>query len=239
MAKKAKAAAKKRAATKTNRKQKTAAKSASAVRPGSKEDKSQPTPVPAEAAFKSLINKITDAEKDKNDAVGRVGGLISAAVDKIHVDKKALSVFRSLKKMSNRKLATTLLHLEHYCEIGGLNDRATEQGELVGREQELAEAKIETIPAGRQSKKTAAKKAAAEPEPQQSETMSTETTQPKSRKTRGLTKAQVKAVADRAEASSKVVPLPVRDALEDDGEPMGEYSEDEGSSEIAAAPTAH
>lgn len=210
MAKKTKRGAtrvKKAAASKAPKTAKLAKKAIAAVGTASAEK------VPSAGDLKTLISQIKNAEKEKDEAVATVGGLISAAVEKKHFDKNALSKFRSLEKLSDRKLATTLTHLFHYIEVGGLEARASAQGDMVSRDQELAEAKIETIPTGKDKVK-AAKKAA----------------------TTSLVKAPAKGAVqeavDRAEASSKkknglrvVEKVPVHDALEDD-EPMVEYDPD-------------
>lgn len=87
----------------------------------------------SESAFKSLLSKIKGAEADKNEAVGSIGSAISNAVEKNHLDKKAFSLFRTLQRMSDNKLATTIAHFDHYREIGGLDERAANQEQMFER----------------------------------------------------------------------------------------------------------
>jgi hypothetical protein len=115
---------------------------------------------PSEKQFAALLRAVKSHEADKNEAVGSLGAVIKNAVEKQHLDRKAFGIFRGLARMSDRKLATTMAHLEHYLEIGGLNERVTRQGDMVGRETELAEAKVDDVKANGSRKKRGAKKPA-------------------------------------------------------------------------------
>jgi hypothetical protein len=116
--------------------------------------------VPNEKQFAALVRAVRSHEADKNEAVGSLGAAIKNAVEKQHLDRKAFGIFRGLMRMSDKKLATTLAHLEHYCSIGGLTERAARQGDMIGREAELAEADVKAVaPNGGRKKRGAGKKA--------------------------------------------------------------------------------
>jgi hypothetical protein len=100
---------------------------------------------PTEKEFAALLRAVKSHEADKNEAVGSLGSVIQQAIVKKHLDRKAFTVFRGLARMSDKKLATTLAHLDHYIEIGGLNARILLQGELIGRDTELAETKVSDV----------------------------------------------------------------------------------------------
>lgn len=92
--------------------------------------------VPGEArvisasAFGTLVHDILGEESNKNEAVGNIGQLVKAAVSQHHLDKAAFAIFRKLRRMSDKHLTRTMAHLEHYCEVGGLNERAKKQAAL-------------------------------------------------------------------------------------------------------------
>lgn len=88
--------------------------------------------IPA-AKFKTLVRRLKSAESDKNEAVSAIGGVISAAVEKDHLDKRAFRLFRQLDRLEDNKLATTLAHFDYYRDIGGLDERAKAQGEMFKR----------------------------------------------------------------------------------------------------------
>lgn len=117
--------------------------------------------VPTEKQFSVLVRAVRSHEADKNEAVGNLGATIKNAIDKQHLDRKAFGIFRGLMRMSDKKLATTMAHLEHYCEIGGLNKRAEAQGDMIGRNAELAETKVAEVAPNAGRKKRANKKTAA------------------------------------------------------------------------------
>jgi len=83
-----------------------------------------------EGSFKKLVKAVENAEADKNEAVGSIGSLVANAIEKKHLHKKAFSIYRGLKRLSDAHLALTLSHLDHYREIGGLDERASRQMEL-------------------------------------------------------------------------------------------------------------
>lgn len=113
----------------------------------------QAFPVPSEEQFKKLVRSVKSNESDKNEAAGAIGQAVNKAIEKNHLDKKAFAIFRQLDRLSDMKLSTTLSHLEHYCEIGGLNARCEQQGELIDREAELAAASVEGVKPRRAGRK--------------------------------------------------------------------------------------
>lgn len=115
---------------------------------------------PTEKQFTALVRAVKSHEADKNEAVGSLGATIKNAIEKQHLDRKAFGIFRGLLRMSDKKLATTLAHLEHYCEVGGLNARVEAQPDMVGRAAELAETKVETVETNGHRKKRKDKKLA-------------------------------------------------------------------------------
>src|SRR6266566_2591942 len=56
-----------------------------------------------EAAFKRLCSQVKNAEGDKNEAVGRMGGLISSAVEKLHLHKGAFADYQKYAKLSDNR----------------------------------------------------------------------------------------------------------------------------------------
>jgi hypothetical protein len=86
------------------------------------------TKLPSEGQLRSLMKQIRSAEADKNESVGRIGSLISNAVERQHVDKKALSILRSLERQSLQRGDTTWRHLLHYVRATGLLDKWAQQG---------------------------------------------------------------------------------------------------------------
>lgn len=92
--------------------------------------------LPTQKAFKSLIDDLEALEQNAKSANGEMGALIKKAANEQFFDKHALRLFRSLKRVKdNRKLATTMAHLAFYCDIGGLDERAEEQGDMIEREE--------------------------------------------------------------------------------------------------------
>jgi len=85
---------------------------------------------PTEKDFKNLVRKVKVAEGTKNEGVSEMGGIISDAVEKKHLDKRAFSIFRRLDRLDDDKLAICLAHLDHYRRIGLLDERASRQAEL-------------------------------------------------------------------------------------------------------------
>lgn len=100
-----------------------------------------------ERDFAALVRAIRSHEADKNESVGAIGSAVNNAVDKKNLDKKAFGMFRTLARMSDNKLATTLAHLEHYVTIGGLQERADKQREMFARP-EVGEQEPEHASAG-------------------------------------------------------------------------------------------
>jgi hypothetical protein len=121
--------------------------------------------IPEEGKFKALVKQVTAAESDKNESVGRIGSLISQAVEKNHLDKKAFAMFRAMKRMSPSKYNTTKSHFDHYCEIWGLNELGSAQAELVERTE--TDPALKTAAKGKKAKaeKTPKAKKGTEPRP--------------------------------------------------------------------------
>jgi hypothetical protein len=86
-----------------------------------------------ESKLKTLIKQITNHSGTISTATGEIGSLVAKAVEKDHLDKTAFGIFRKLHKMSDEKLATTLAHLDHMIEVGGLQERADSVGEMFSR----------------------------------------------------------------------------------------------------------
>lgn len=122
------------------------AKKAKAKTRPKRQQKNSPQPavmaVPSEAEFGRIVRSVRSHEKDKDAAVGSLRQVIATGVEKHHLDKRAFAIFRSLAKLSNKQLATTLAHLDHYREVGGLEQRATEQEQMFNRDAELTQAKV-------------------------------------------------------------------------------------------------
>src|SRR5215468_11107280 len=90
---------------------------------------------PSDRKLKELLKTVKSAEADKNEAVGRKGGLIASAVDKDHLDKKAWAWLCQAERMSALKGSTTLNHFLHYVAVLGLEERWKQQAEMFAREQ--------------------------------------------------------------------------------------------------------
>lgn len=82
------------------------------------------------SAFGNLMNQIGIAEASKIESAGRIGGLVSDAVAKHNVNKKALGWYRQARRLNGAKLRDLLEQFEHYCDIGGLNEQAHQQDEM-------------------------------------------------------------------------------------------------------------
>ena len=89
----------------------------------------------SEGQFNTLVRLLRGHESNKNEAVGAIGSAIADAVERKHLDRKAFGIFRTLARMSDERLATTLAHLDHYRQIGGLDDRAAQQSQMFDREE--------------------------------------------------------------------------------------------------------
>jgi hypothetical protein len=86
--------------------------------------------LPSGGQLRSLMKQIRSAEADKNESVGRIGSLISNAVERQRVDKKALSMLRALERQSLMKGRTTWEHLLHYVREYGLLEKWGSQERL-------------------------------------------------------------------------------------------------------------
>ncbi len=92
--------------------------------------------MPPTTTIKSLRAERAKALKTSRNATSTYGQQVSEAVEKKHVDKKALGIALSLDDMPDEKLAITLPHLLRYIDDLGLEQRATKQAELFQREAE-------------------------------------------------------------------------------------------------------
>lgn len=84
-------------------------------------------PMISQADFLTLVRQTKNRRREMDEARGSLGNLIKQACEKKHLHRRAFSKFRSLDALSDKKLAEELRALKHYCEIGGLNDRASRQ----------------------------------------------------------------------------------------------------------------
>ncbi len=108
---------------------------------GSKNAKTATEPKPSpqaikvidESSFRKLVKALQNAVAEKDEAVATIGGLISSAVEKKHLHKKAFAMYRGIARLSDAHLATVLAHFDHYREIGGLDERASKQQEMFAR----------------------------------------------------------------------------------------------------------
>jgi|GEM_PF-5633285 len=118
--------AKKTSKSKTGTK-KTAAKAASVTTAATANDLMH---MPPEGVIVRLVKKLFNLGKNVQEITGEMSQAVSNAADAQHVDKKALSIVRGLAKMSDKKLAITLLHLLYYIDALKLHERASAQGDL-------------------------------------------------------------------------------------------------------------
>jgi hypothetical protein len=105
-----------------------------------KKQEESPPPTPAntmevipQAKFLTLCRQIKKHTGDKDSSVGEIRSLISNACEKQHLEKRAFAMYRSLARLSDEKLSETLAHLDYYRDIGGLDQRAAQQGQLFAR----------------------------------------------------------------------------------------------------------
>lgn len=80
--------------------------------------------MPPTSTIKSLKIERTKALKTSRNATSAYGAEVAKAVEKKHVDKKALSMAFSLDDMPDEKLAITLPHLLRYIDDLKLHERA-------------------------------------------------------------------------------------------------------------------
>lgn len=155
--------------------------------------------VPSEGKLKALLRACKGADADRNEASGRKGSLISNAVERDHLDKKAWSYACALEKMSQQKGAITWSHLLHYVECLGLQEKFDQQEEMFARP-EIGEAEEEADVAAVSNGKGAKPPRAgsfAEKMKQQQQRTTTLTDVSK-----GPTPEEIKRVADRAEGTT-------------------------------------
>lgn len=105
--------------------------------------------IPA-ASLKSLESELKTLRTKKDGAAEAVKKRIQKASSTQHLNKEAFTLYEKWKKKDDKKLAVIMAHFEHLCEVGGLNKRATAQGELFARpeigEKEPAKAAAPKVP---------------------------------------------------------------------------------------------
>jgi hypothetical protein len=119
--------------------------------------------VPTEQQFNALVRAVKNANADMADAQSEKGAAVKKAIKNHHLDRDAFSIYQKLARLSDKKLSITMAHLEHYAHIGGLEERATRQGDMIGHDKELAETNVTNINANGSRKKRSEKKAAESP----------------------------------------------------------------------------
>ena len=89
--------------------------------------------LPAASAIKALSKSLEAYDRDASKASKSKTELMAGAVTNQGIDRKAMSIAQSLKKMKrDNALAITLAHLPFYIEQLGLEERASKQGDMVG-----------------------------------------------------------------------------------------------------------
>ncbi len=88
--------------------------------------------IPA-ASLKSLETELKGLRAKKDGAADAVKKRIQKASSTQHLNTEAFALYEKVKKKDDKKLAVFMAHFEHLCEVGGINKRATAQGELFAR----------------------------------------------------------------------------------------------------------
>jgi len=140
---------------------------------------------PADAKLKRLMSAVDAADADKNESVGRKGSLISQAVERDHLDKKAWADLCSYKRMSPIKARYRYRHFLHYLKVFGLEEAWDEQAEM-----------FEQPKAAAPKPDSFAEKVRQGADAVREQTRTTTLTNPK----QTPSPAEIKRVADRAEA---------------------------------------
>jgi hypothetical protein len=78
----------------------------------------------------SLLRTCKNRQRSMDEERGSMGAAIKNAQDKKYLNRRAFALFRSLERLPDSRLGPVLRNLLHYCEVGGLNDRATAQLEF-------------------------------------------------------------------------------------------------------------
>lgn len=74
--------------------------------------------------LKELLNNLDRAQEDIDELRGGMGGVMTAAVEKYHLDKKMIGWIRQLRRLSAEKLADKLAKFNYYLDASGLSDKA-------------------------------------------------------------------------------------------------------------------
>ena len=102
-----------------------------------------------ESDFRGLVKQCEILKNRSGKATSEMGGLISNAVENKHLDKKAFSIFRALKKLGDsdpQKLGTTLTCLDYYRDIGGLDKIVEDNPTLDIERQETKDDNVVKMP---------------------------------------------------------------------------------------------
>jgi hypothetical protein len=86
--------------------------------------------LPSAKLVKDLVQEGRNVKKRTQSIAGEFGEKIAAAVENKHLDRKALSLARTLDALADEKLHVTYIHLMEYIEWLGIKKRALAQEEL-------------------------------------------------------------------------------------------------------------
>ncbi len=84
----------------------------------------------SEKDLNGIVRRLKTYEAAKNEAVGEMGQIVSDAVEKKHLHKRAFAIARRLLRLEDQELAITLAHLDQYLEDLGIRERATAQAQM-------------------------------------------------------------------------------------------------------------
>jgi hypothetical protein len=107
--------------------------------------------------FNALASKARSSYKEGRAIAEEFGAAVAEAAEHDHLNKKAFAMFRSLDRLEPEKLADVLEAFAYYCDIGGLDKRASEVMRMPLEDDDAGEDDED----GGKQKKLAAKKAAA------------------------------------------------------------------------------
>ena len=86
--------------------------------------------MPDSKTVQALAKSRRSTQKRTREISGEFGNEVGKAVEKKHVDRKALSIACQLNDMSAEKLHVTYFHMLRYLDDLGVPERATAQQEL-------------------------------------------------------------------------------------------------------------
>lgn len=86
--------------------------------------------VTPERELKALLKKAKDTKRETSELSGTFGQAVANAVENKHLHRKAFNITKGLHQMADEKLAETMMHLEHYLEVSGINERVKKVGRL-------------------------------------------------------------------------------------------------------------